>query len=229
MKLRQSSMKLSNKTVSILKNFSNINESILFKKGNTLSTISVMQNIFAEVEIEEDIPKDFGIYDLSQFLQTLDLYQSPELDFTKEDFLVVREGKSKTKYFFADANVIVTPPEEPIKVPEPDVTFNLTTDQLTKILKAATVMHLPDLSVIGEAGVVKMVARDKRNDTSNDYSIVVGETNHTFTFNYRVENLKILPGSYTVMISKKFISKFVSSNHKLSYLIALEPDSSFDD
>lgn len=82
-------MKLSNKTVSILKNFSNINESILFKKGNTLSTISVMQNIFAEVEIEEDIPKDFGIYDLGQFLQTLDLYQSPELDFTKEDFLVV--------------------------------------------------------------------------------------------------------------------------------------------
>lgn len=229
MKLRESIMKLSGETLSILKNFSNINQSILFKKGNILSTISVMQNIFAEVEIKEDIPKQFGIYDLNQFLQTIDLYQSPQLDFTNDDYLVVREGKSKTKYFFADANVIVTPPDKPIQVPESDVTFDLTSEQLSKIIKASNVMHLPDLSVIGEAGVVKMVARDKRNDTSNDYSIIVGETNHTFTFNYRVENLKILSGSYTVMISKKFISKFVNRSHKLTYLIALEPDSSFDD
>ena len=98
---------------------------------------------------------------------------------------------------------------------------------MTTVLKAAAVLQLPDLSVVGEAGVVKLVARDKRNDTSNDFSIVVGETDEVFTFNFKVENIKILPGSYEVVISKKLLSRFQSKDHKLTYFIALEPDSSF--
>jgi len=227
MKLKETSMKLSNKTLNILKNFSDINQSILFKKGNVLSTISVMKNILAEVQVEEEFPKDFGIYDLNQFLRTLDLYQNPELDF-KEEYALIRDGKSKSKYFFADSNVIVTPPENAINVPSEDVYFDLTTEQLEKILKAAAVLHLPDLSVIGQDGVVKLVARDKRNDTSNDFSIVVGETDLNFVFNFKAENIKILPGSYEVMISKKLLSRFTSKDHKLVYYIALEPDSSFE-
>lgn len=227
MKLKETSMKLSNKTLNILKNFSDINQSILFKKGNVLSTISVMKNILAEVQVEEEFPKDFGIYDLNQFLRTLDLYQNPELDF-KEEYALIRDGKSKSKYFFADSNVIVTPPENAINVPSEDVYFDLTTEQLEKILKAAAVLHLPDLSVIGQNGVVKLVARDKRNDTSNDFSIIVGETDLNFVFNFKAENIKILPGSYEVMISKKLLSRFTSKDHKLVYYIALEPDSSFE-
>lgn len=227
MKLKETSMKLSNKTLNILKNFSDINQSILFKKGNVLSTISVMKNILAEVQVEEEFPKDFGIYDLNQFLRTLDLYQNPELDF-KEEYALIRDGKSKSKYFFADSNVIVTPPENAINVPSEDVYFDLTTEQLEKILKAAAVLHLPDLSVIGQDGVVKLVARDKRNDTSNDFSIIVGETDLNFVFNFKAENIKILPGSYEVMISKKLLSRFTSKDHKLVYYIALEPDSSFE-
>ena len=41
-------MKLSDKTISVLKNFSSINQSILFKEGNKLRTISVMKNILAQ-------------------------------------------------------------------------------------------------------------------------------------------------------------------------------------
>lgn len=220
-------MKLSDKTLSVLKNFSSINQSILFKGGSKLRTISVMKNILAEAEVEEDFPKDFGIYDLNQFLQSLDLHQNPELDFSENEHVLIREGKSLSKYFFADPNVIVTPPDKSISLPSQDVCFVLSTDQLAKILKAASVLQLPDLSVIGENGVVKLVARDKKNDTSNDFSVDVGETDSAFSFNFKVENIKILPGSYEVVISSKLLSRFQSKDHKLTYYIALEPDSTF--
>jgi len=170
-------MKLSDKTLTLLKNFSSINQSILFKEGNSLRTISVMKNILAEATIEEELPKDFGIYDLNQFLNGLNLHQNAELDFGND--------------------------------------------------KAAAVYQLPDLSVVGEADVVKLVVRDKKNDTSNDFSIVVGETDEVFSFNFKVENIKIIPGSYEVVISQKLLSRFKNTGFDVTYYIALEPDSTF--
>ncbi len=220
-------MKLSDKTLSFLKNFSTINQSILFKQGSRLRTISVMKNILAEATIEEELPKDFGIYDLNQFLNGMALHQSPELDFTNDTYVLIREGKSRSKYFFADANVIITPPDKPITLPSEDVTFDLSTEQLDKLLKAAAIYQLPDLSVIGENGVVKILVRDKKNDTSNNFAVTVGETDATFSFNFKVENIKILPGTYEVVVSQKLLSRFTSKNHDLIYFIALEPDSTF--
>lgn len=218
-------MKLSEKTLSLLKNFGSINQSILFKEGNKLRTISVMKNILAEAEIAEDIPQDFGIYDLNQFLNGLSLHQSPELDFENHGYVVIREGKMRSKYFFADPSVIVSPPEKEIALPTEDVCFELNTQQLDKLLKAASVYQLPDISAVGEAGVVKLVVWDKKNDTSNDFSIIVGETDKEFSFNFKVENIKIIPGRYDVVVSSKLLSKFTSKDRNLCYYIALEPDS----
>jgi hypothetical protein len=220
-------MKLSDKTLTLLKNFAGINQSILFKEGKSLRTISVMKNILAEATVEEEFSKDFGIYDLNQFLNGIGLYQSPELDFDNEGYVMIREGKSRSKYFFADPNVIVTPPDKSIVLPSEDVCFILDTKELDKLIKASSIYQLPDLSVIGEGGVVKLVVRDKKNDTSNDFSVIVGETDEVFTFNFKVENLKILPGTYEVVISQKLLSRFVNTNFDVKYYIAMEPDSTF--
>ena len=220
-------MKLSDKTISVLKNFSSINQSILFKEGNKLRTISVMKNILAEATVTEEFTKDFGIYDLNQFLNGMSLHQQPELDFANEGYVMIREGKMRSKYFFADPNVIVTPPEKEIKLPSEDVCFELSTDQLDKLLKAAAVYQLPDICAVGESGVIKLVVRDKKNDTSNDFAIIVGETDSVFSFNFKVENIKVLPGTYEVVVSSKLLSRFASKNHDLTYYIALEPDSTF--
>ena len=227
MKLKPKTMKLSDRTLNLLKNFSGINQSILFKEGNKLRTISVMKNILAEANIAEDIPRDFGIYDLNQFLNGLNLHQNAELDFQNDGYVVIKEGRSRSKYFFADPNVIVTPPEKSISLPSEDVCFTLDTKQLDKLLKAAAVYQLPDLSAVGEAGVVKLVVRDKKNETSNDFSVIVGETGNEFSFNFKVENIKIIPGSYDVVVSKKLLSRFKSTQYDLTYYIALEPDSTF--
>ena len=220
-------MKLSDKTISVLKNFSSINQSILFKEGSKLRTISLMKNILAEATVTEEFSRDFGIYDLNQFLNGLSLHASPELDFANDGYVVIREGRSRSKYFFADPNVIVTPPEKEITLPTEDVCFELSTSVLDKLLKAAAVYQLPDISAVGENGVVKLVVRDKKNETSNRHEEVVGETDAKFSFNFKVENIKVLPGTYDVVVSQKLLSRFTSKNHDLTYYIALEPDSTF--
>ena len=220
-------MNLSDNTLTILKNFAGINNSILVKEGSQLRTMSVAKNILAEAEIEEDFPRQFGIYDLNQFLNGLSLHQDPDLDFSPDSYLTIREGKRRVKYFYADPNVIISPPEKEITLPSEDVHFQLESTSLEKLLKAAAVYQLPDLSAVGEAGVVKLVVRDKKNDTSNEYAITVGETDKEFVFNFKVENIKIIPGAYDVIVSSKLLSKFSNTRFDLKYYIALEPDSTF--
>ncbi len=227
MKLRDS-MKLSDSTLTVLKNFAGINNSILVKQGSKLRTISVAKNILAEADISEDFPKDVAIYDLNQFLNGLSLHQDPNLDFTEESYLTIREGKRRVKYFYADPQVIISPPEKEISLPTEDVCFQLESVTLEKLLKAAAVYQLPDLAAVGENGVVKLVVRDKKNDTSNEFAVVVGETDKDFTFNFKVENIKIIPGAYDVVISSKLLAKFTNSSYNLIYYIALEPDSTFE-
>ena len=220
-------MKLSDQTLNILKNFAGINNSILVKQGTQLRTISVAKNILAEASIDEDFPRDFAVYDLNQFLNGLSLHQDPDLDFSPDSYISIKEGKRRVKYFYADPNVIVSPPEKEITLPSEDVHFQLESSSLEKLLKAAAVYQLPDLSAVGEAGVVKLVVRDKKNDTSNEYAVVVGETDKEFSFNFKVENIKIIPGAYNVVVSQKLLSKFTNTNCNLKYYIALEPDSTF--
>jgi hypothetical protein len=229
MKLKQNTMKLSDNTLTLLKNFAGINQSILVKKGNKLRTISIAKNILAEAEITEEFPRDFAIYDLNQFLNGLSLHQDPDLDFAEDSYITIREGKRRVKYFYADPNVIISPPEKEIKLPSEDVCFQLETGSLEKLVKAASVYQLPDISAIGDAGAIRLVVRDKKNDTSNEYSIVVGETSEQFTFNFKVENIsKIISGAYDVVVSRKLLSQFTNTKHNLSYWIALEPDSTFE-
>lgn len=221
-------MKLSNNTITILKNFSNINQSILIRKGSKLSTMSILKNIYAEATVDEDFPKEVAIYDLNEFLNGLSLHQDPDLDFANDSYISIKEGNRRVKYFCADPEVIFAPPDKEVNLPSKDVCFQLDHSQLDKLLKAAAVYKLQDLAVVGQAGVISIVVRDKNNDTSNEYSIIVGETDDEFSFNFKVENIKIIPGSYDVVISKVLHAEFTNSKYNIRYFIALEPDSTFN-
>ena len=220
-------MKLSEKTLTVLKNFAGINNSILVKQGKQLRTMSVAKNILGEAQIEEEFPRDFAIYDLNQFLNGLGLYQDPDLDFEADNYVVIREDQWDVKYFFSDPQVICSPPDKAITLPTEDISFKLETAVLEKLVKQAAVYQLPDLSAIGRNGNIELVVRDKKNDTSNIPRIVVGQTDKEFTFNFKMENIKIIPGSYDVSISSKLLSEFSNSKYDMKYYIALEPDSTF--
>ena len=221
-------MKLSDNTLTVLKNFASINNSILMKKGTHLRTISVAKNILAEADIAEEFPRDVAVYDLNQFLNGMSLHQDPDLDFKEDSYLTIREGRRKVKYFYADPAVIISPPDKEITLPTEDVHFQLESTSLEKLLKAAAIYQLPDLSLIGQDNEIRLVVRDKKNDTSNEYSIIVGETDNEFVFNFKVENIKIIPGAYDVVVSSKLLSQFTNSTYNLKYFIALEPDSTFE-
>ena len=221
-------MKLTDSTLAVLKNFAGINNSILVKKGNQLRTISVAKNILAEAEIPEDFPRDVAIYDLNQFLNGLSLHQDPNLDFTEDSHITIKEGRRRVKYFYADPQVIIAPPDKEINLPTQEVCFQLESTSLEKLVKAAAVYQLPDLSVIGANGEITMVVRDKKNDTSNEYAVNVGTTDSNFEFNFKMENIKIIPGAYDVVISSKLLSEFTNTQYNLKYFIALEPDSTFN-
>ena len=220
-------MKLNQNTVDTLKNFSEINTNILIKEGNELSTISTMRNIFAKATITESFEKEFGVYDLNEFLSVVSSLNKPELTLQDKFMTIASEGsKSKAKYFYSDPSVLVSPTKE-VNMPEADVTFSLSESHLTELKKMAAILKTPDLALVGTSGgdIVLKVC-DKKNDTSNNFDIVVGEgATADYTFYFKVENLKMISGDYDVSVSSKSISHFKNKKLPIEYWIALEPDS----
>ena len=221
-------MKLSKSTLDILKNFSNINQSICFKEGTELSTLSIQKNILSRANVEEKFPKSFAIYDLSEFLSGLTLFEDPEFSFDNDNYVIIKDKKNSSRYFFADPSTIVTPPENRGELPSKDVCFTVAWSDISNVIKAASIYQIDDLAVVGDGASIKLVVRDKKNDTSNSYAVDVGRTDKNFSFNFKVENLKLLPGNYEVVISRSNASLFRDSNKDLEYLIALEPDSKYE-
>ena len=220
-------MKLNTNTHNILKNFSEINTNILIKPGKELSTISTMRNIFAKASIDESFDTEFGIYDLNEFLAVVSGMNKPELSLQDKHMTISPEGsKSKVKYFYSDPSVIVAPTKE-VNMPEADVTFSLTESNLEQLKKMAAILKSPDLALMGEKdGDVVLKVCDKKNDTSNNFDIVVGEgATADYTFYFKVENMKMIPGDYDVSVSSKSISHFKNKKLPIEYWIALEPDS----
>lgn len=219
-------MELSKETLTLVKNFAGINGSLMLKQGNKLTTISEGKNIMADVTISETLPMDFGIYDLNEFLNVVSLFSTTQLEFQEKYVLVSDGSKSRIKYFAAGEGVVKEAPAT-IKFPAPDVTFTIDAAQLAMIQRTAAALKASDLSIVGADGSLKVLVSDKKNDTSNAYEVIIGETDETFKANIKVENLKMLPNDYEIGISKKKISRFKHTASDLTYYVAVEADSEF--
>jgi hypothetical protein len=218
-------MKLSTETISVLKNFSTINANLMVKAGSSLSTMSAMKNIVAKADVSEEFPSDFAIYDLNEFLSALSLFGRPDLEFNNDFVIITEEGTSKSlKYWFSDPSVVTTPSKE-ISMPSTELTFNMSSDTLNEITKAAAVIGVPDMALSGG----KLMVTDKKNSTANAFetSLDVGDVAAEYKFWFKVENLKVMPGAYDVEVSSKKISHFTNTKLGVQYWIALEPESSF--
>ena len=219
-------MKLSNETVSVLKNFSTINQNLVIKGGNKIATMSAMKNIVANAEVIEDFPQEFAIYDLNEFLSAISLFSKPELEFENDFVMITEEGTSTSlKYWYSDPSVVTTPTKD-ITMPECEVKFNLSSDTLSTVTKAAAVIGAPDMAL--ESGSLKVT--DKKNDTANNYALDldVDSQSDNYKFWFKVENLKLIQGSYDVQVSSKNISHFKNSTGNVEYFIALEPESAYN-
>ena len=220
-------MKLSKNTLDMLKNFSDINMSIEIKKGNLLRTVSVQKNILAQAELEDEFPQDFAIYELNRFLGAVSLFDNPEFQFNGKS-ANIGTSKHSVDYVYCDPSMIVTPPENNITFPDPEVKFTLSQDALSQIIKASNVLGTPEISVECESGNISVKALDVNNDSTDTFKVELEEkSEHKFRFVFKTENMKMIPGNYDVEISSKGISHFLLQGQKLQYWIATESSSTF--
>lgn len=217
-------MKLEGRTLQILKNYCTINPSLQFKQGSSLTTVSPTKTVMAKAVIKEEIPTTFAIYDLSRFLGVLSLFDTPNIELD-EKFLQIQDRDRTVQYTFADPRLIVTPGDKEIKLPDPEINFVLKSDVLQGVLRAMSIMSLPELAVTGENGRLCVEAINSHNPTSDKYSIQVGETDLNFKMIFLAENIKILSEDYNVSISSRGIAHFKGSD--IEYWIATESSSTF--
>jgi hypothetical protein len=219
-------MKLSKETLAVFKNFASINSNLIIKPGRSLSTISSGKNILAEVVVSEQFPQEFGIYDLNEFLGAMSLFTDPELEFDDKK-VIIREGNNAVKYYAAQTSILTKVPT--IKeFPEATITFDLTAAMLSQIQKVSSILKVGDFSIVGDGSTVVVRVGDKANPTGNSFESEIGVTDRTFHINFKVDNLKIMAGDYTVAIGGKKSSRFQSNTQQLLYYIAIELDSTFD-
>ena len=222
---------ITNNTLEILKNFASINSNILVKEGNVLSTISPVKNDMAEATITETFDTQFGIWDLNKFLGTVSLFDSPEFLF-EENFVTISSNKnnSSVKYYYSEPSLLTTVNRQ-INMPDSVVDCTITEKTFNDITKAASVLQVGDIAIRSNANELEIVALDKKDSTSNSYSITLGDLphgDHDFCFYFKAENLKMLPGDYDVSITEKVVSQFTNTNLSLKYWVALESDSYYN-
>jgi len=222
-------MKLSNHTTSVLKNFATINQNLVIKEGNTITTMSAMKNIVAKADVEETFPQEVAIYDLNEFLASMSLFTNPVLEFSENHVMITEENNTSNslKYFYSDPSV-VTSPSKMITMPSQEVTFTMSNEDLSKLKRAAGVIGAPDMVLEKNENGSSLTVKDKKNDTANNYSLDVSTSGEgEFNFFFKVENMKLLDGNYDVEISSKNISHYTNKNSPVEYWIALEPESTY--
>jgi hypothetical protein len=224
-------MKFSEQTLKVLKNYATINQGIVIKKGNVISTISPQKNILSESEITDSIPQDFAVYDLNNFLSVLSLNKDPEIEFDDKNAIIKSlNGRSKMKYRFTEPTLILSPPDKKLTLPSVDVEFTLTEEDYAWILRTAPVLGSPHVAVVGDGEKVSLLVFDGANDAAHTNSIELDvTTSSTFKLIFKFDNLKMISGTYDVQVSSKGIAHFKNTKEKIQYWIAIESASTFKD
>lgn len=219
-------MKFSERTLTILKSFSTINKSILIKEGNVLKTVTPEKTLIASATIEDQIPSQACVYDLSRFLSILGLYKDPDVEF-HDKYFMIRDGKQRTKYVYADVSMIHAAPEKDIQLPTVDVQVDVSWEDMQSVIKAAGVLQFSEVAFVGEGGKIYLKAVDSSNDNSDDYGVEIGTTSDEFKIIIKTDNLKLLPQDYKVTLSAKGISEFKSTEGDVTYYIAIDTKSTY--
>ena len=215
-------MRLSKDTYNILKNFAAINSNILISPGNVLKTISPGKNIYVEATISEDFDVDVPIWDLNKFLGIVSMFSNPDLEF-HDTHVVVSNGRSSVTYYYSEPSLLTVPTRE-LKMPKTTIKFDLDEKDLNEILKAASILQVSDLRMIGGEGSFRIMVDDSSQSTTNSFEIVLDEnyTGKDFEGTLNVSEIKFIPGSYTVELSDTIISKFTHKSLELAYYIAIK-------
>lgn len=220
-------MDISEKTIAILNNFAGINESILFRPGRDISTISSGKNIYATARVGEQFDREIAIFDLNKLLAVVKLYENPVFEFN-ETFMVIRNGVNSnqyTRYYYSSPNVVVAPPAKGIVFPDnPTVSFELTQSDMQTLVRGCNIMGLKEVEIVGvENEPISIRGFSSGNQSAGDFNHSFNLTaNSNFSFQIQVENLsKLMAGDYEIAISDHKISRFINKKTNVVYYISI--------
>ena len=200
-------MNISPETLDILRNFSSINSVLTVKEGNELKTVSAMKNIYAKAIVSENFDKEHSIYDLSEYLGAVSLFDTPTFEFNAEK-VIVSEGDNNVTYYYADPQMVISPQKD-INMPEPEITFDLDEGVLDSLLKASSVLSLPDMVLTSDGNTVVLTVLDKKNATSNIFSKTVAQGNGSkYEMFIRMENISGKKGRWNQKYLCNIIKQF---------------------
>jgi len=222
-------VKISKRTLELLKNFASINSNILVKPGKRIKTISNYKNVLAEATIEEEFELGFGIWDLNKLLGTVSLFEDPSFEFHEKYMVIYGENGAKVTYYYSEPKLLTTITKD-LVMPDVAVSCEIGEEDFKEIQRAASVLQLPDLKISSNGEDILLTVHDRKDPSSNNYSFVVGENSDDadFNFYFKVENMKMLPGEYSVDICKNSVAQFSNKNLDLMYWVAMEPDSNYN-
>ena len=220
-------MKITQRTGQVLKNFSTINPTLSVTKGNTIRTVSQNKTVLAQAMVQEEFPRDFAIYDLSEFLGVVSLFDEPDFNFDTYYVSISDDNNASSQYFYADRSMVTIPPDKAMSLPDEPIKFVLGDKVLKHLLQAASVMGLPELIISGDGETIKVLATNTKNTTAHQFSYEVGKTSEQFKVVFKVDNLKLIAGTYDVTISTQRLAQFTLTDGSLAYWIAMEGTSYF--
>ena len=217
--------------MSILKNFSTINQGIQIKPGNEIRTVSKLRNVLAKATVPDTFTDEVVIYDLNQFLGAVTSLSNPDISVVSKGAdskkAVIQSGDIKVVYGLSNESMIVAAPAKDLKVENAEVKFTLTESSVNSILKFAGILGLENIVAVGDGKNVSFASMNTKDDDTNSTSIVVGTTDKTFRFIFNTENFKMLPGNYEVSITAKGLSHFKNTKDPVEYWIATEAGSKY--
>lgn len=225
-------MKISSDTLSVLKNFATINPSMIVRKGSTFNTVCPSSRVLAEAKVSEDFPEEFAIYDMAKFLSIVSLFKNPIFDFKDTHLIISADGGGgvrSVKYFYTNPEFIQNRGDKKIKMPSEVVKFSLSEEDLASVIKAASVLQVPDMCVTSNDGKILIHVCDKKNLTGNSWELVVGDWEDAtpFHFWFAIDTLKMMSGDYIVSIAAKSVAKFEGTSASINYWVAMESDSTY--
>jgi hypothetical protein len=222
-------MKFSQKTIEVIKNFSTINQGMLFKQGKVLKTVSPQKNVMALANIEDEITNEFSVYDLNNFLTVLSLTDNCEFSFDDEHVILnSKQGRGVVNYRFTAQNMIVTPPEKDIVFPEAEIKVTIEQEDLLWIFKTSSVLGTPHIGIYSDGNGVFVTAFDATGTGSHNTNLKFASGNgDVYNIHFKIDSLKIIPGTYEVHISSKGVSHWTNKNEEIQYWITTEPGSKY--
>jgi hypothetical protein len=228
--MQDNTIKISSETLSILKNFSSLNSNILIKPGNVIRTLAVNRGGMAEAVIDETFDTEFGIWDLDQFLGVVSLCNNPTFKFLEKKVEINSSTGSVFEYNYSEPRLLLVPSKQPT-VPEPTATASIDYGIWSEIIRAASVLKVDDISFINAEDGVTAVVTDLSDPTAHTYTVNLegSSMNHTFEVNFKISNIKILQGSYKMLLSEGKMAVFQNTNLNLTYWFGAESSSTYDE